>query len=335
MFGLPGAALAIWRSAKPENRKHVGGIMISAALTSFLTGITEPIEFSFMFVAPVLYLVHAVLAASTQFVSNTLGMHMGFTFSQGGIDFVMFNALGHLATRWWLVLLVGPAYGLLYYGSFRWAIQRFQLKTPGREDEVAGTATVAVEGDERAKALVLAFGGRDNITSLDACITRLRVTVQDPARVDRARLKAMGAAEVLQVGNSEQAIFGTQSENLKTDMEIYLKHSQSDSADPASAPATQATPATPASTTPAPQTVTAAQRLQAAGILAALHGAGNVLALDAVAVTRLRVRLTDPALVDLPALMLAGVKAVMTLPNQEQDLIVGLEAAQLAQALGH
>jgi len=120
---------------------------------------------------------------------------------------------------------------------------------------------VAVEGDERAKALVLAFGGRDNITSLDACITRLRVTVQDPARVDRARLKAMGAAEVLQVGNSEQAIFGTQSENLKTDMEIYLKHSQSDSADPASAPATQATPATPASTTPAPLTVTAAQRL--------------------------------------------------------------------------
>jgi len=334
MFGLPGAALAIWRSAKPENRKHVGGIMISAALTSFLTGITEPIEFSFMFVAPGLYLVHAVLAASTQFVSNTLGMHMGFTFSQGGIDFVMFNVLGHLATRWWLVLVVGPAYGMLYYGSFRWAIQRFQLKTPGREDEVAGTATVAVEGDERAQALVAAFGGRDNITSLDACITRLRVTVQDSARVDKARLKAMGAAEVLQVGNSEQAIFGTQSENLKTDMEIYLKHSQGASAAPVSAPATPM-PATPASAAPAPLAITAAQRLQAAGILAALHGAGNIQALDAVAVTRLRVRLTDPALMDLPALLLAGVKAVMTLPGQERDLIVGLEAAQLAQALGH
>jgi PTS system glucose-specific IIC component len=329
MFGLPGAALAIWRSAKPENRKHVGGIMISAALTSFLTGITEPIEFSFMFVAPGLYLVHAVLAASTQFVSNTLGMHMGFTFSQGGIDFVMFNVLGHLATRWWLVLVVGPAYGVLYYGTFRWAIQRFQLRTPGRE-EVTDTATVAVVGDERAQALVAAFGGRDNITSLDACITRLRVTVQDPVRVDRARLKAMGAAEVLQVGNSEQAIFGTQSENLKTDMEIYLKHSRGASAAPA-APATPA-PATPA---PAPLAITAAQRLQAAGILAALHGAGNIQALDAVAVTRLRVRLTDPALMDLPALLQAGVKAIMTLPGQERDLIVGLEAAQLAQALGH
>jgi PTS system glucose-specific IIC component len=328
MFGLPGAALAIWRSAKPENRKHVGGIMISAALTSFLTGITEPIEFSFMFVAPGLYLVHAVLAASTQFVSNTLGMHMGFTFSQGGIDFVMFNVLGHLATRWWLVLVVGPAYGVLYYGTFRWAIQRFQLRTPGRE-EVTDTATVAVVGDERAQALVAAFGGRDNITSLDACITRLRVTVQDPVRVDRARLKAMGAAEVLQVGNSEQAIFGTQSENLKTDMEIYLKHSQGASAAPASVPAT------PASAAPAPLAITAAQRLQAAGILAALHGAGNVQALDAVAVTRLRVRLADPALLDLPALLQAGVKAIMTLPGQERDLIVGLEAAQLAQALGH
>jgi len=132
MFGLPGAAIAIWHSARPENRVKVGGIMVSAALTSFLTGITEPIEFAFMFVAPALYVVHAALAASTQFVANTLGMHMGFTFSQGGIDFLMFNALGPFAQRWWLVLLLGPAYGLAYYGIFRWVIVRFDLRTPGR-----------------------------------------------------------------------------------------------------------------------------------------------------------------------------------------------------------
>ena len=326
MFGLPGAALAMWRSARPESRKRVGGIMISAALTSFLTGITEPIEFSFMFVAPGLYLVHAALAASTQFLSNTLGMHMGFTFSQGGIDFVMFNVLGQQATRWWLVLVLGPAYGVLYYFVFLWSIEFFQLKTPGREDEADTVAAVATQGDARARDLVLAFGGRSNITALDACITRLRVSVKDAARVDRARLKAMGAAEVLQVGNSEQAIFGTASENLKTDMEIYLKSAgpEADGEPAAQAPATAAT-AAPA--------VTAAQREQAQGIYAALKGPGNVLALAAVAATRLRVRLADPALVDAKAMAAAGVKAVMVLPGNERDLIVGLEAGQLAMAL--
>jgi PTS system glucose-specific IIC component len=327
MFGLPGAALAMWRSAKPENRKHVGGIMISAALTSFLTGITEPIEFSFMFVAPGLYLVHAVLAASTQFLSNTLGMHMGFTFSQGGIDFVMFNALGHQAARWWLVLILGPAYGALYYFVFRWSIQYFHLKTPGREDEAATVAAVASKGDARARDLVLAFGGRNNITALDACITRLRVSVTDATRVDRAKLKAMGAAEVLQVGNSEQAIFGTASENLKTDMEIYLK-SAGPEADGEPAPAVKAAAA------PVALTVTEAQRQQAQGIYAALKGPGNVLALAAVAATRLRVRLADPALMDAKAMAAAGVKAVMVLPGNDRDLIVGLEAGQLAMALG-
>jgi PTS system glucose-specific IIC component len=324
MFGLPGAALAMWRSAKPENRKRIGGIMISAALTSFLTGITEPIEFSFMFVAPGLYLVHAVLAASTQFLSNTLGMHMGFTFSQGGIDFVMFNVLGHEATRWWLVLVLGPAYGLLYYSVFRWSIQYFHLKTPGREDETEAAAAVAVQGDERALDLVLAFGGRNNITALDACITRLRVSVKDSARVDRARLKAMGAAEVLQVGNSEQAIFGTASENLKTDMEIYLK---------TAGPEADGAPAPEAAAAPVALAVSAAQRGQAQGIYAALKGPGNVLALAAVALTRLRVRLGDPGLVDAKALAAAGVKAVMILPGDERDLIVGLEAGPLAKAI--
>ena len=323
MFGLPGAALAIWRSAKPSNRARIGGIMISAALTSFLTGITEPIEFSFMFVAPGLYLIHALLAASTQFVSNTLGMHMGFTFSQGGIDFIMFNVLGHLARKWWLVLVLGPAYGLLYYGVFRWAIRFFNFKTPGREDDSGQVTAVASSGDVRARELVLAFGGRHNITALDACITRLRVSVHDTSRVDRGKLKAMGAAEVLQVGNCEQAIFGPDSENLKTDMEIYLKNSGSEPEQPAPVAAVLA---------PVPAVIPEALQRQADSLGAALGGAGNILALEAVASTRLRVRLADPARLDPKALEAAGVAAVMVLPGDQRDLIVGLAAETLAQA---
>ncbi|BDU73957.1 PTS glucose transporter subunit IIBC [Mesoterricola silvestris] len=297
MFGLPGAAIAIWHTARPENRVKVGGIMVSAALTSFLTGITEPIEFAFMFVAPALYAVHAVLAASTQFLANTLGIHMGFTFSQGGIDFLMFNALGRFAQRWWLVLLVGPAYGLLYYGIFRWVILRFDLRTPGRETE---EGAAQVRGGGTGSDLVAAFGGAGNIASLDACITRLRVAVRDAARVDDARLKALGASAVLHIGNGVQAIFGPRSENLKTDMEIHLR---------GGAPPDRA------------------QR-----ILAALKGRSNVLALEAVAATRLRVRLADPRL-DAAALEAAGVMAVMDLPGGERDLIVGKEAEELGRAL--
>ena len=334
MFGLPGAALAIWQSAKPENRVRVGGIMISAALTSFLTGITEPIEFSFMFVAPVLYFVHAILAASTQFVSNTLGMHMGFTFSQGGIDFVMFNVLGPYAQRWWLVLVLGPAYGALYYGLFRWSISFFNLKTPGREDVDQAVAS-ATSGDQRARELVLAFGGRSNITALDACITRLRVSVQDPARVNRAKLKALGAAEVLQVGNSQQAIFGPASENLKTDMEIYLKTAGAE----ADGDVSLATSGSTQVVAPVSQEVsvvqvsTEAMQRRIEGLRAALGGGANVQAMAVVGLTRLRVRLADPELMDAKALEVSGVKAVMILPNEERDLIIGPEAEQLAKGL--
>jgi PTS system glucose-specific IIC component len=135
MFGLPAAAIAIWHTAKPENRVKVGGIMISAALTSFLTGITEPIEFAFLFVAPVLYFIHACLAASAQFVANSLDMHMGFTFSQGGIDFLMFNLIGNKSHNAWYVFILGPIYAVIYYSVFRFVILKFNLKTPGREDE--------------------------------------------------------------------------------------------------------------------------------------------------------------------------------------------------------
>ncbi|MDP1829961.1 MAG: PTS transporter subunit EIIC [Archangium sp.] len=226
MFGLPGAAIAIWRAARPENRIKVGGVMLSAALTSFLTGITEPIEFAFLFVAPPLYLVHAALVASSQFLANSLDMHLGFTFSQGAIDLVAFNFWSPTSRGVWWVLLLGPLYGFLYYGVFSFAIRRFNLLTPGREGAPEVVIATDEETDEtRSELLVAAFGGQDNITGLDACVTRLRISVKDPAHVDPERLKALGATAVVMVGTGIQAIFGPVSESLKSDMQQYLRSS--------------------------------------------------------------------------------------------------------------
>ncbi|MDF0604683.1 PTS glucose transporter subunit IIBC [Neisseriaceae bacterium TC5R-5] len=328
MFGLPAAAIAIWHSAKPENRVKVGGMMVSAALTSFLTGITEPIEFSFLFVAPVLYFIHACLAASAQFVANTLDMHMGFTFSQGGIDFLMFNLIGDKSKHAGYVFIVGPIYALIYYTVFRVMISKFKLKTPGREDE-ALTTEESVSEDQRARQLVLAFGGRQNIRSLDACITRLRVAVADIKQVDQAKLKAMGASGVMVVGSGVQAIFGPLSENLKTDMDIYLRHSSSDDdAVPLPVPASTSEPlAVPSEAAPLKLSADIAQLTQALG------GQANVLKLEAVAHSRLRVELKEASQFNLAQAQSAGVMAASEVAPGIWHLIVGEQAGQLAQAL--
>jgi PTS system glucose-specific IIC component len=332
MFGLPAAAIAIWLTARPENRKLVGGIMISAALTSFLTGITEPIEFSFLFVAPVLYLMHAVLAASTQFLANTFDMHMGFTFSQGGIDFLLFNVFGKTAHNWWIVLVAGPIYAVIYFVLFRTVILRFNLKTPGREDSdglaVAEPGADASDRFAMSRQLVAAFGGRENIASLDACITRLRVGVRDPALVDQKRFKALGAAGVMQVGESFQAIFGTRSENLKTDMDEFLRQ---EGGKPEAVPAPRA---------PAPVQVAApaaapseAVITQAAALLQALGGEANLRDLATVAATRIRVQLADGAKLDPAGARAAGVRAIMPLADGVFHLIIGPAAAEYAAAI--
>ncbi|MDX5399120.1 MAG: PTS transporter subunit EIIC, partial [Actinomycetes bacterium] len=221
MFGLAGAALAIWRTAKPENRARIGSIMMAAALTSFLTGITEPLEFSFLFVAPLLYGVHALLYGSAFTVMYLAGGRLGYTFSQGAIDYALFFQNG---IRPWLVLVIGPIYFAIYFFVFYGLIRALNMKTPGREDATAEGSSGPDAADDFARQLVLAFGGRSNITDLDACITRLRVGVKDISRADQGKMRALGAAGVLTVGNNLQAIFGTRSENLKTDMEEYLKH---------------------------------------------------------------------------------------------------------------
>ncbi len=220
MYGLPAAAIAMWHAAKPENRAKVGGIMVSAALTSFLTGITEPIEFSFLFVAPVLYAIHALLAGSAFVVTNLLGMVHGTSFSHGLIDFLVLSA--H-AQKFWLFPVIGLIYAAVYYTVFRVVIAALDLKTPGREDEVAEETVADMAEHYMAEQLVLAFGGKANIASLDACITRLRVGVKDVAKVDQAKLKSLGAAGVVVAGSGIQAIFGTKSDNLKTDMDQWMQ----------------------------------------------------------------------------------------------------------------
>jgi PTS system glucose-specific IIC component len=333
MFGLPAAAIAMWHEARPENKAKAGGILISAALTSFLTGITEPIEFAFLFVAPILYFFHAVLAASTQFVMNSLGAHMGFTFSQGGIDFVVFNVFGGNAQKWWLVLILGPVYAVIYYVVFRTSIRMFNLKTPGREIETedARATSSSAEGG-RSRDLVVAFGGRNNITSLDACITRLRIAVKDPSKVDQARLKSMGAAGVMVVGGGVQAIFGPLSENMKTGMQEYLRSTgaEADLETPAATADATPSPAIPVDAPPRP----AGDAKRAESIRQALGGAGNIKTLEALATTRWRVELNDGQRLDAAALKQAGVVAVMPLAADVFHLIVGFDAAELADALG-
>ncbi|MGR6862033.1 PTS glucose transporter subunit IIBC [Aliivibrio salmonicida] len=220
MFGLPAAAIAIAHSAKPENRAKVMGIMASAALTSFLTGITEPIEFAFLFVAPVLYAIHAVLAGVAYMLTNALGIVHGHTFSNGFIDFVVQSPR---AENMLLLVGIGLVYAAVYYIVFRFVIKTMNLKTPGREDE-DDNAAPAVTGTELAGELVAAFGGKENITNLDACITRLRVSVANIDAVNQDKLKQLGAAGVVVAGSGVQAIFGTKSDNLKTDMNEWISH---------------------------------------------------------------------------------------------------------------
>lgn len=230
MFGLPAAALAIWHTAKPENRLKVGGIMASGALTSFLTGITEPLEFTFLFVAPMLYFIHAVMVGSAFALINMVGAHIGYTFSQGAIDFMLFYPLD---TKPWVIFILGPVYAVLYYVVFRFFITMFNMKTPGRDDDVGLSAQTNAPAGQSAKMemagkLVEAFGGRENIKNLDACITRLRLILNDPDKADDLKLKSLGATGVMRVGSGVQAVFGTASENLKTDMEEYLRTHSND-----------------------------------------------------------------------------------------------------------
>ncbi|HJV45648.1 MAG TPA: glucose-specific PTS transporter subunit IIBC, partial [Bacillota bacterium] len=220
MFGLPAAALAMYHEARPEKRALVAGILGSAALTSFLTGITEPIEFTFLFVAPALFAIHAVFAGLSFMTMQLLNVKIGMTFSGGLIDYLLFGVLPG-KTAWWLVIPVGLCFSVIYYFGFRFAIRKWNLKTPGREDEEVQVSTKR-NTNSLAVEVLAGLGGKENIKHLDACITRLRVTVKDSKKVNKEGLKHLGAAGVLEVGDNIQAIFGPKSDQLKEQIKAVI-----------------------------------------------------------------------------------------------------------------
>lgn len=325
MFGLPAAALAIYHTAKSENKVKTGSIMLSAALTSFLTGITEPLEFAFMFLAPLLYLFHAVLVSAAFVVTYLLDVRMGYSFSHGLIDYLLFYAIN---IKPWMILILGPIFGGIYYVVFRFAITMMDLKTPGREDaEVDADEARNVAADTMAKQLVLAFGGKSNIVSLDACITRLRVEVNDITKANPDKLKALGAAGVVTVGTGLQAIFGTRSENLMTDMLLYLETAGEDAE-----LTDQEMPSDISYKEDAVQPKLRDQNApqKVAEWLSALGGVENVAMVEACAQTRLRMRIKDFTKVNEQALLQKGVEAVVSIDDTLVHLLTGLNADQYA-----
>jgi PTS system N-acetylglucosamine-specific IIC component len=228
MFGLPAACLAMYRSAPLEKRALVGGMLFSMALTSFLTGVTEPIEFSFMFLAPVLYAIHAVLTGVAMALMDAIGVHLGFGFSAGLFDYVLSFSK---ATRPLLLVPIGLVYFALYYGLFRFFIVRFDLKTPGREPEEATAAATLTEGAAGAAAWVQALGGARNLVTVDACTTRLRLVIADQAPVNEAALKKLGARGLVRPSaESLQVVVGPIADQLASDIRTELKTPTAESA---------------------------------------------------------------------------------------------------------
>ena len=247
MFGLPAAALAMYHTAAPNKKKIVGSLLVSAAFTAFLTGITEPLEFTFLFVAPVLYVVHCIMAGLSFFLMDILNVFIGMTFSGGLIDFTLFGILpagAGVPTNWIRAILVGAGYAVVYYFLFKTLILKLNLKTPGREgDEEEAKlyskadfqAAKGLDGKEapnkangkdeivqKAPEVLAALGGEENAVSIDACITRLRVEVKDKSKVDKDKLKALGAVGVVEVGNGIQAIFGPKADAYRHEINRIL-----------------------------------------------------------------------------------------------------------------
>lgn len=219
MFGLPAACLAMYHCVPKAKRKLVGGLFLGAAITSFVTGITEPIEFMFLFVAPWLYVVHAFFDGLSFMIADLLHISIGNTFSGGLIDFTLFGILqGNAKTNWILVLLVGAVWACLYYFTFRFLITKFNVKTPGREDETEEESDTVSKNnslDNVAMVILEALGGQENIEDVDACITRLRVAVKDVKKVNKEIIKKSGATAVLEVQGGIQAIFGAKADPIK------------------------------------------------------------------------------------------------------------------------
>ena len=310
MFGLPAACFAMYRSARPERRKAVGGMLLSMGLTSFLTGVTEPIEFTFIFLAPSLFLIHAVLTGAAMAIAHLLGMLLGFGFSAGFLDYALNFSK---ATRPLLLLPLGAVYALLYYGIFRYAIVRFDLKTPGREDQPVGEEIADAPAGERGKAFVLALGGAGNLRSIDACTTRLRLVVADQSKVNEPALKALGAVGVLRPSaEGLQVVLGPIADAVAMEMRS--------AAGPLSSVVTR--------TEPALRTATA---MDVGPWLKALGGRDNVLEAGAAG-SRVWLKLRDAAGLNEAGLAKLGVRMIAKPAPGSAHLLVA-NADELAAAL--
>ncbi|HEY5810054.1 MAG TPA: N-acetylglucosamine-specific PTS transporter subunit IIBC [Povalibacter sp.] len=307
MFGLPAACLAMYRAARPERRKAVGGLLMSMALTSFLTGVTEPIEFSFMFLAPLLYVIHALLTGLAMVVMDLFSVRLGFGFSAGLFDYVLNFSR---STRPWLLLPIGLAYFGLYYGLFRFAIVRFDLKTPGREPEELATAAVAVAEAGPAQGWVRALGGAANLVAIDACTTRLRLIVADQAVVRDDELRKLGARGMVRPSqNTLQVVVGPIADQLASDIR-----------------------AAAAGNTRSQSAISTSGGPDVGALTAALGGAKNIETIE-VHSTRLSVKLANAAAVDAQAVRAAGARGAARVSDSIWHVIVGPAAAATAQAL--
>ncbi|HEY7899780.1 MAG TPA: N-acetylglucosamine-specific PTS transporter subunit IIBC [Caulobacteraceae bacterium] len=301
MFGLPAACLAMYHEARPEHRAEAGGLLLSLALTVFLTGVTEPIEFSFMFLAPALYGLHALLTGAAMVVMNMLGVKLGFGFSAGLFDYALNYGK---ATRPLLLLPVGAVYALLYYGLFRVCIRRFDLKTPGRESGPASPPAKPGLPAERGRAYIAALGGAGNLVSVGACTTRLRLVVRDQSAVDEATLRALGARGLVRPSQKDlQVVIGAIADQVAREIGEALTAGPVESGVP--------------------------PRLTASSLLAALGEAPKAIEARS---TRLLVTLARP--VSEAALLSAGARGVVATAPDRLQIIVGPDAAALAEGLG-
>jgi PTS system N-acetylglucosamine-specific IIC component len=324
MFGLPGAALAIYQTAKKQNKEKVASIMIAAAFASFFTGVTEPLEFAFMFVAPALYVLHAVLTGLSVFIAASMQWIAGFGFSAGLVDLVL-SSRNPLATDWFMLIPQGIVFFTLYYTLFRVAITKFNLKTPGREEdpavEATNTNTVSApvgapvpaaasvgapssDRSELARQYLQVLGGRSNLETIDACITRLRLTMKDASIVDDNQLKALGAAGVIRLGEKNiQVILGPMAEIIAGEMKTVSE-----------APVQAAAPAP---TTPSNDRAELARQY-----MDVLGGRDNLENIDAC-ITRLRLTLKDSSIVDDSRLKALGAAGVIRLGERNMQVILG------------
>jgi PTS system N-acetylglucosamine-specific IIC component len=351
MFGLPAACLAMYHAARPERRRAVGGLLVSIALTSLLTGVTEPIEFTFMFLAPALYAVHALLTGLAFVIMNALQVRLGFGFSAGLFDYLLnFNK----ATHPLLLLPVGLAYFALYYGLFRFVIVWLNLKTPGREDDsaVADAAAESQAPADRALAYIKALGGASNIVSLDACTTRLRLVVANQSAVDAEALKRLGVRGMVKPSaNALQVVVGTEADQVAGEMKVALRAAVPNAAAVPTAPSAPVVAAVPSAAVAAvPGAPAGAATVPSVGmpaaapavptiptptltsLLAALGGRSNVRAVE-TASSRLRINIADASSVDQRAVVALGLRGVALAAPNWVHVIVGPEASAAGASL--